>query len=793
MLSLVFLALLSDLGGQTPSKFIHIDQFGYLPNAVKVAVISDPQIGFNAGDNYTAPATLELVNAITGITVWSGSPQLWNGGATDSQSGDRGWWLDFSAWTSAGEYYLQDPNGTERSATFTISDQVYDDLMADAGRAFFYNRCNAPKAAPFAEPNWTDGTNFLNPLQDGDCSALSDPENASMRRDLSGGWFDAGDYNKYVTFAYSAVNPLLWAYAESPAAFTDSWNIPESGNGIPDLLDELKWELDWLLKMTNPDGSVIIKMGSIDYNDNAAAPPSANTDRRYYGPTCTSASIAAAAMFAQAADVMGELGSLSSYAQTLRNQAVSTFDYWLSRQAAGTLEFNCDDGTIKSGDADWNEDNQWKAAQVAAIHLFALTGDAAYNSFLIDHQDKTAPLATNFWGVEDNVLNTALMYYTTVPGADASLSTRIINGLTTEATNNWNGYFGMGTNDLYRAFIPDWSYHWGSSNSRSRYGSLNNLVANYDLISGQAASFRAKSAGILHSFHGLNPLGIVYLSGMEGRGAERGIQEIYHTWFNEGTIWDNSATSPNGPAPGFVSGGPNKDFSLNFISPPAGQPMGKAYKDWNTGWNGSYNENSWEISEPAIYYQAAYIRNLAAQMTNSLVLPVVYASPLQGRARTKDILLSWRVELEENASHYEVEYLEVNNHWSTIGRAAASNRDLYQFVHPDPIDGPNSYRLKQVDVDGSFSYSNVATVMFRDLYAQIDLFPNPAAEQLQLTNLPSTGELCLYDSQGRELSRHAISSGNLELNLLDLSEGWYSIELIQAGEGRVWASRFLKQ
>ena len=138
--------------------------------------------------------------------------------------------------------------------------------------------------------------NFTNPLQDADCRYVYDAENAALEKDLTGGWFDAGDYNKYVTFAHTAVHDLLWAYRNNPDVFGDNWNIPESGNGIPDILDEIKWETDWLLKMANPDGSVIIKMGSIDYDDNSNAPPSANTDRRYYGPTCTSASIATASL-----------------------------------------------------------------------------------------------------------------------------------------------------------------------------------------------------------------------------------------------------------------------------------------------------------------------------------------------------------------------------------------------------------------------------------------------------------------------------------------------------------------
>ncbi|MEO0473826.1 MAG: glycoside hydrolase family 9 protein, partial [Bacteroidota bacterium] len=271
------------LSAQTTSPFIHVDQFGYLTNSNKVAVLSDPIAGFNSAQTYTAPATIELRDASTTALIQSFVPSQWNGGATHAGSGDRGWWVDFSAINTPGQYYLYDAVNNERSANFEINDTVYHNVLKEAGRMFYYNRCNMAKAAPYAEANWTDTNNFLNALQDANCRYVNDPGNAGLEKDLRGGWFDAGDYNKYVTFAFGAVHDLLAAYEQFPNAFSDSWNIPESGNGIPDVLDELKWELDWLLRMANPDGSVIIKMGSIDYADNAAAPPSANTDPRYYG------------------------------------------------------------------------------------------------------------------------------------------------------------------------------------------------------------------------------------------------------------------------------------------------------------------------------------------------------------------------------------------------------------------------------------------------------------------------------------------------------------------------------
>ncbi len=80
-------------------------------------------------------------------------------------------------------------------------------------------------------------------------------------RDLRGGWFDAGDTNKYVNNAGQTLHQLLAAYRERPEIWTDDLNIPESGNGRPDLIDEIIWELDWLKRMQQADGGVLIKVG----------------------------------------------------------------------------------------------------------------------------------------------------------------------------------------------------------------------------------------------------------------------------------------------------------------------------------------------------------------------------------------------------------------------------------------------------------------------------------------------------------------------------------------------------
>jgi len=268
------------------SSFIHTDQFGYHVNADKVAVLSNPITGYNAALSYSPPTAIQLRDATTDLVVFTANISVWNSGNTHNQSGDKGWWFDFSSFKTPGSYYVYDPVNNQKSAVFEISNYPYGDVLKATGRAFYYNRCNAPKLPVHAGTQWSDANNFLNPLQDANCRYIHDRYNATLEKDLSGGWFDAGDYNKYVTFTYQTLHDLLYAYEESPDVFGDDWNIPESGNRIPDLLDEIKWELDWLIKMTNPDGSVQIKMGSQNYSENVSSPtmllkPIATTAKLY--------------------------------------------------------------------------------------------------------------------------------------------------------------------------------------------------------------------------------------------------------------------------------------------------------------------------------------------------------------------------------------------------------------------------------------------------------------------------------------------------------------------------------
>ncbi|MBK8339925.1 MAG: glycoside hydrolase family 9 protein [Flavobacteriales bacterium] len=156
--------------------------------------------------------------------------------------------------TTTGSYYVHDPISNTRSHRLEIDDCVYTDVLTTALRAFYYQRCGTDKPAAYAGAGWSDPSPcHVDADQDLTCRLVTNPLPAN-ERDLHGGWHDAGDHNKYVNWTYGVLSDLLLAYWENPGVWGDDSGIPESGNGVPDLLDEVKYELDWLLRMRQPDG-----------------------------------------------------------------------------------------------------------------------------------------------------------------------------------------------------------------------------------------------------------------------------------------------------------------------------------------------------------------------------------------------------------------------------------------------------------------------------------------------------------------------------------------------------------
>jgi endoglucanase len=601
----------------TTSPLIKIDQFGYRPDDQKIAVISIPQVGYNAPSSFVPGAVYQVRDWITDNIVFTGAPVAWNAGNVHTQSGDKAFWFDFSTVTASGSYYIFDVSNNVGSYRFDINATVYNDALKQATRMLYYQRCGMPKATPYAQTGWTDVA--CHKTQDLDCR-LYNNTTATTSKNLSGGWHDAGDYNKYVNFSYTAMVNLLLAYKENPSVWGDDFNIPESGNGIPDLLDEAKYELDWLLKMQNSNGSVLCIVGT-PTGTGGGSPPSSDAVARVYGPATTSASFTSAAIFALAAIQFNNAGQ-TAYATTLKTAAINAYS-WATANPNITFP---NAGVIAAGEQEIGAYEISSRQFAAAVYLYGLTNTASYKTYVDANYGALHLILWAFAYPFETTQQDALLYYASLATATSTVSTAIKNAYT-NSINGTPDNFPNFTNktDAYQSYIADKDWTWNSNQTKSSQGSMFNTMNVYNLNSTSATNYKNAASGFIHYFHGVNPNGKTFLSNMSSWGAENSVSSFYHVWFANGSVlWDEVGVSTYGPPPGFIPGGPNPGYALDAccpggcggssslcslnVSPPKGQPIQKSYKDFNDSWP----LNSWTITEPGIYTNAAYIRLVSA-------------------------------------------------------------------------------------------------------------------------------------------------------------------------------------
>ena len=643
---------------------IKIDQFGYRTTDKKIAVISNPITGYNNTSPFTPGTSYQLRRWGDDAVMFSGTPVAWNAGATQSQSGDKVWWFDFSAYTAAGTYYVFDVTKNVGSYQFEINDQIYSAVLRQAQRVFYYQRCGTPKAAPYAQTGWTDAACHIGSLQDLDCRLYNNNTPATSRN-LSGGWHDAGDYNKYVNFTFETMMDVLLAYKENPSVWTDDFNIPESGNDIPDILDEAKYELDWLLKMQNVNGSVLSIVGVANYG--TGSPPSADHNQRLYGPATTSATYTASSLFALAAIQFNSIGQ-TSYASTLQTAAVNAWN-WATANP-NIIFYNS--GVIGAGEQETGTYEKLIRQMASAVFLYALTGNSTYKTFFDNNYNQMHLIQWTFAYPFENGAQNMMLYYAALTGATPAVSTAIKNAYRNSVkTNNADNLPAfLNKTDAYRAYLSDNNYTWGSNTTKGRQGILFTNMLVYNLDTANNSNYRQAALGYVNYFHGVNPTTFCYLSNMGTYGAENSINEFYHAWFEDGSaLWDRVGTSTYGPAPGYVPGGPNPSYSLDgccpsgcspynsmcntsLVTPPLGQPIHKSYKDWNTSWP----QNSWTITEAGIYTQASYVRllsNFVSSVCNLQAKAVIqgFYNPSLNKMNMKDTA---RIYLRNISSPYSV-------------------------------------------------------------------------------------------------------------------------------------------
>lgn len=226
---------------------ININQVGYLPGDTKRAVFRE------AGKD----TEFEIVDVTAKKTVYSGKVE---GNIISSSTKETVAYGDFTDFTTPGTYLIRAKESGE-SYEFTISDTVYEDAFNKALKMFCLQRCGMELTAEYAGDFAHEACH----------TQMATIYGTDKKIEMSGGWHDAGDYGRYTVPAAKAVADLLLAYEAYPEKFGDDTGIPESGNQVADILDEARYELDWLLKMQGDDGGVYHKVTGLNF-DGVAMP-----------------------------------------------------------------------------------------------------------------------------------------------------------------------------------------------------------------------------------------------------------------------------------------------------------------------------------------------------------------------------------------------------------------------------------------------------------------------------------------------------------------------------------------
>ncbi|WP_442811146.1 glycoside hydrolase family 9 protein [Streptomyces sp. NBC_00481] len=510
---------------------VRVNRLGYLPDGPKRATFVN---------SASQPLSWQLRNA-SGQTVASGSttPR-----GTDAASGDATHLVDFSSYSGTGSGYVLAVSG-QNSPSFDIRADLYTTLRSDAMAFFYHQRSGTPIEASLVGSAYARPAGHLGVAPNkGDTRVPCQAGVCDYTLDVRGGWYDAGDQGKYVVNGGISTWLLVNSYdraarAGNGAALGDSTlRIPERGNNTPDVLDEARWELEFLLRMQVPDGRPYAGMAFHKIHDAqwTALPTRPEQDaqpRELHRPS-TAATLNLAATAAQCARVYAPYDAgFASRCLTAARKA------WAAAKANPGVIAPDSDGTGGGayGDGRVSDEFYWAAAE-----LYAATGEGAFRDAVTSSSWHTASDAfTSFGFGWADTAALGRLTLATVPGAlPASDVTRLRSSVVSAA----DGYLDSMSGQGYPAPIPVSAYVWGS-NSQVTDNALVMAVA-YELT-GQ----RRYRDGALESMDyllGRNTLGLSYVTGY---GTQYARNQHHRFWARQ-----YDASLPNPPA-GSLAGGPN--------------------------------------------------------------------------------------------------------------------------------------------------------------------------------------------------------------------------------------------
>ena len=540
--------------------FIAVDQVGYPVEGEKIAFL------VNGLTN-----SFELVKAANDEVVFA--KMAGRSIKPDAASGDYITPIIFSEFNEPGQYYLRVKAPKRiKSAVFSIEEDPFKKVANAAIQSYFYHRCGTEVK---------NGTGWGYEIcHIDDAQMYGSP---SLTQNVTGGWHDAGDYNKFIVNTALSTALLLYLYESANSEFRDGQLlIPENQNGIPDILDEVKWALDWMLKMQRNDGGVYHKVSQKKWIGEYL--PHTDPSKRFLFEVSSAATASFAATTALASNIFSDFDIV--YADTLKKAAKTAWEY-LSRHPfdvpLGGFQNPPDVKGGEYGDKDDTGERIW-----AALELYRLTDQEDYILYAVNKfRNISNPNIPALSWRDADILAIKLLAKADVGELYLRQQEEAKNMLIREA----NELLHIHAKNNYKNLNTSVEYYWGSNS----VGLANafTLIQVFELT--QNKRYHQAAMDQLHFVLGRNP---VNRSQVTGIGTQT-VQKPYHQL--------SELDKREAPIPGMMVGGPNNHKLLNgvTISPyPA-----KNYED---------EFKNYLVNEPAINYTAilAYVSGyLSSSMT----------------------------------------------------------------------------------------------------------------------------------------------------------------------------------
>ncbi|HLV32780.1 MAG TPA: glycoside hydrolase family 9 protein [Chitinispirillaceae bacterium] len=513
---------------------IHVNQEGYYPY--------DKKIGIAVG---ASSDTFSLLSAGNESVVFTG--EFINGGHWKA-SDETTKIADFSNFTQPGDYKLTAP-GCDESHAFKIEKNVHLNLTKASIKAFYYNRASIELEDKYAV-KWTRPAGHADDLVEIHISAESQNRKAGSLISSPGGWYDAGDYGKYIVNSGITVHTLLAAYQAFSSFFdTLDLNIPESDNSLPDLVDEILWNLRWMITMQDPhDGGVYHKLTTADFPGDIM--PDEDWDIRYVVQKSTAATLDFAAVTSQASRILRKFDNLLPGLADSCLEA-SLFAWKWARANPDSLFLKNPDGITTGTYSDYNVSDEFRWA---ATELYLTTRQDSF--YTIAYPES---IDTSYWIPGWNSVNILGLYslFQTKDSLTSAVNPDQINIAIEKVADSLLARFKRNpykttmesdtiiTSDNKKIINND--FYWGSNSVAANQG----IALIFGYMTNKNPEYKNAVIGQLDYLLGKNPTGYCYVTGA----GTISPMNIHHR--------PSTADRVKEPVPGFLAGGPHSGQNEN--------------------------------------------------------------------------------------------------------------------------------------------------------------------------------------------------------------------------------------